>query len=123
MILDIPVRIINSLIEEPPLCEVVKKFELLVPLLHGLEPAFLPAYRTYRWLSPIPFDPAQHKCTVRIGSIQSYHPPALDPDWLGGGDAVNIEKNGAKLLDVLPGAGEVLDEIEPLVKPVFLMVA
>jgi hypothetical protein len=123
VILDVPVRSINPFIEEPSFLEIVKKFELLVLLFHGLEPALLFPYRTYRWLSPVPFDPAQHKRTVRIGSIQPHQPLALDLDGLGRGDAVNIEKNGAKLLDVLPGAGEVLDEIVPLVEPVFLMVA
>jgi len=122
VILNVPVRGVNPFIEEPTLLEIVKKFELPVLLFHWHKPAWLLSYRTYRWLSPVPFDPAQHKCTVRIGSIKPHQPLALDLDGLGGGDAVNIEKNGAKLLDVLPGAGEVLDEIEPLVEPVFLMV-
>ena len=122
VILDVPIRGVNLFIEEPSFLEIVKKFELLVLLFHWHKPAWLLSYRTYRWLSPIPFDPAQHKCTVRIGSIKTHQPLALDLDGLGGGDAVNIEKNGAKLLDVLPCAGEVLDEIVPLVEPVFLMI-
>jgi len=35
---------------------------------------------------------------------------------------VNIEEDGAHLLDVLPGAGVVLNEVVPLVKAVFLMI-
>ena len=49
-------------IEDPSPGILIEKLALPVSRLHGLEPAWLLfAYRTYRWLSPVPFDPAQHK--------------------------------------------------------------
>lgn len=77
-----------------------------------------------RWLSTGPFDPAQHECRVRIGRIEPRHPfPALVAAGEGGGNAVNIEEYGAELLDLLVGAGEVLDEIIPLEKGIAPVVA
>jgi len=62
MVLNVAIRIIDMRIENPPPGELIEKLELPVPRLHGLEPAWLLfTDRTYRWLSPVPFDPAQHK--------------------------------------------------------------
>ncbi len=62
MVLNIALSVIDMRIENPSPGKLIEKPELPVPRLHGLEPAWLLLTdRTYRWLSPVPFDPAQHK--------------------------------------------------------------
>lgn len=113
VVMEIPGKIVDVFVEEPPFVVVAEHVELCPFLLltHGREPALLVG-RPLRWLSmTVPFNPAQHERFVAVGSIESEDPFVLISIRLWAGDAVHVAKLGPEPVDFLIGAREDLHEV------------